>query len=281
MERRERVDMSPPTSSPHDATDSEIPKMTLYEDRRQLVKLSVQCWDCLDAIKDVSYSNAYTFFWPDQLKLVQQAIRKIAPDIKGDWLRFHFEGKTVTFSLSDGAVSSYKPKIQEFSAFGSAVKILGSYEAYVRQIAQLSSSTIPSDMEAFRNRHKKHVSRTTNALVKSELGRGIDFFQEVFGYDADRSFRPSLEFLYQLRNVAVHNSGIADQRLCDMAKNPHITITGGTLKVGMKLHWNLSWVLQLQHLLTGSLPQVDPLVSAKLSLPQIEKRAYWYLESSE
>ncbi len=255
--------------------------MSLYEDKRQLTKLSVQCWDCLDIIKDVAYANAYTFFWSDQLKLVQQAIRKIAPDIKGDWLRFSFEGRTVTFSLSDSAVTSYKPKIQESSAFGSAVKILGGYEVYVRQIAELSWAAIPSDMEAFGNRHKKHVSRNTNAFVKSELGRGIDFFQEVFGYDADRSFRPSLEFLYQLRNVAVHNSGIADQRLCDLAKNAYVTIAGGTLEVGTKLHWNLSLVLQLQHLMTGFLPQVDPFVCAKLSLPQIEKRAYWYQDSSE
>ena len=252
--------------------------MSLYEDKRQLVKLSVQCWDCLDVIKDVGYANAYTFFWSDQLKLVQQAIRKVAPDIKHDWLRFHFEGKTVTFSLSDSAVSSYKPKIQEFSAFGSAVKILGSYEAYVRQIAELSYKTIPVDMEAFRKKHKKHISRNTNAFVKCEIGRGIDFFQEVFAYRPNPSNKPCLEFLYQLRNIAVHNSGIADQRLCDLAKDPYINTIGRTLEVGMKLHWNLSWVLQLHHLLTEILPQVDPLVSAKLNLTLIEKRAYWYLD---
>lgn len=254
--------------------------MSLYEDKRPLVKLSKQCWDCVDIIKDVGYANAYAFFWADQIKSIQQAICKIAPDIKGDWLRFQFEGKTVTFSLSDNAISAYKPKIQEFSSFGSAVRMLGAYEDYVRKIAELSYNIISSDMGVFKNNHKKHISRNTNSFVKSEVGRGIDFFREVFNYNPNASYKPSLEFLYQLRNIAVHNSGIVDQLLCDAANNTYIKIAGGTLKVGMKLDWNLSFVLQLNHLLTEILPQVDPLVSAKLKLTQIEKRAYWYLDSS-
>jgi len=254
--------------------------MSLYEDKRQLVKLSEQCWNSLDIIKDVGYANAYTFFWADQIRLIQQAIRKIAPDIKGDWLRFQFEGKTLTFSLSEDAISAYKPKIQEFSSFGSSVRMLGTYEDYVRKIAELSYNIIPSDMGVFKNNHKKHISRTTNSFVKCEVGRGIDFFREVFNYNPNPSYKPALEFLYQLRNIAVHNSGIVDQLLCDVANNPYINIAGGTLKVGMKLDWNLSFVLQLNHLLTEILPQVDPLVSAKLKLMQVEKRAFWYLDSS-
>ncbi len=254
--------------------------MSLYKDQRQLVKLSQQCWDCLHIIQDVGYANAYTFFWSEQLKLVQKGIRKIAPDIKGDWLRFKYEGKTVTFSLSDEAIMSYKPKIQEFSSFGSAVRMLGSYEDFVRKIVELSYNPIPSDMQVFKNNHKKNISKNTNSFVKSEVGRGINFFQEVFNYNPHPSYKPSLEFFYQLRNVNVHNSGIVDQKLCDVVSNSFINIIGGTLKVGMRVYWNLSLVLQLHHLLTDMLPQVDPLICSKLGLLQIEKQAYWYQDTS-
>lgn len=254
--------------------------MGLYEEKRPLVRLSKQCWECLDVIKDVGYANAYTFFWSDRLKLVQQAVREIAPDIKGDWLRFKYEGKTITFSLSDQAIMSYKPKIQEFSSFGSAVRMLGAYEDYVRNIAELSYKLIPVEMQGFKNNHKKHITKNTNSFVKSDIGRGIDFFIEVFNYQPHPSYKPVMEFFYQLRNIAVHNSGIVDQRLCDVAKSPFISITGGTLKVGMKVDWNLSSVLQLHHLLTDMLPQCDPLVCSKLGLLQIEKRSYWYLDAN-
>ena len=167
----------------------------MYDDKRQVVRLSKECWECLNVIRDVGYANAYTFFWTDQLKLVQQAIRRIAPDIKGDWLRFKYEGKTVTFSLSDQAILSYKPKIQEFSSFGSAVRMLGAYEDYVRKIADLSLQTIPVEMQSFKKSHKGHVTKNISSYVRSEIGRGIDFFQEVFNYHPHPTYKPCLEFL--------------------------------------------------------------------------------------
>jgi len=207
--------------------------------------------------------------------LVQQAIRTTYPDIKGDWQRFEFEGKTITFSLSDQAISEYKPKIQEFSSFGSAVRMFGAYESYIRKTVDLTSSILPAEIQSFKKGHKGHITKRNDSFVKSEVGRGIDFFQEVFDYNPDPAYRPSLEFLYQLRNIAVHNSGIVDERLLDAADDPHIII-GGTLTIGMKLDWNLSSVLQLQDLLLNMLPQIDPLVCSKLGLPQIERQAYWY-----
>jgi hypothetical protein len=252
----------------------------MYEDKRQFVKLSRECWDCLDVIKDVGYANAYIFFWSDQLKLVQQAIRKIAPDIKGDWLRFKYEGKTVTFSLSDQAMTSYKPKIQEFSSFGSAVRMLGAYEDYVRKIVDLSYKAIPQQMEAFKNNHKKYITNKTSSFIKTEVGRGIDFFQGVFSYNPHPSYKPSLEFFYQLRNVAVHNLGIVDQKLYDAANSPFIKLVV-TLKIGGKVNWNLTLTLQLQHLLTSVLPEVDPLICSALKLTEIDKQAYWYLNAEE
>lgn len=251
--------------------------MSLDKDQRQLIKLSQQCWDCLAIIQAVSYAHAYTFFWSEQLKLVQQGIRKIAPDIRDDWLRFTYDGKTLTFSLSDQAIIAYRPKIQEFSSFGTAVTMLGSYEDFVRKVVELSYQSIPSAMQVFKNNHKKNISRNTNSFVKSQVGRGIDFFQEVFNYNPNQSYRPSLEGFYQLRNVTVHKAGIVDQKLCDALNNPYVI--GATLKVGMRVHWNLSLVLQLHHLLTDILPNVDPFISSKLGLPQIEKQAYWYQDS--
>ena len=79
----------------------------------------------------------------------------------------------------------------------------------------------------------------------------------------------------------MHNSGIVDQQLYNVANSPFIGITGGTLQVGMKVDWNLSSVLQLHHLLTDMLPQVDPLICSKLGLPQIEKQTWWYLNGEE
>jgi hypothetical protein len=259
--------------------DYNVSLVSLYNQQRQLLKLSNICWDHLFTIKDIIYANAYTFFWADRIKQIQNAIRKIAPDIKGDWLRFHFEDKTITFSLSDEAIISYKPKIQEFSCFGSAVGILGTYEDYVRVIVNLSNKAIPKEMERFRNNYKGIVSKKTNSFIKCGVGRGTDFFKEVFDYQPNPAYKPGLEFLFQLRNIAVHNSGIVDQDLLNAANNPYVNINGGTLKIGMKLDWNLSFLLQLQLLMTEILPQVDPLVSAKLSLDQTEKKAFWYLDS--
>lgn len=251
----------------------------MYEDKRQVIRLSKDCWHCLEVIKDVGYANAYTFFWSENAKLVQQALRKIAPDIKGDWLRFKYEGKIVTFSLSDQAIRGYKPKVQEFSSFGSAVRMLGAYEDYVRKIVEISNQVIPQKMTTFRNQHKKYI-RNTNSFIKFEVGRGIDFFHEVFNYNPHPSYKPLLEFVFQLRNIAVHNSGIADQRLCDAAHSPYVNISG-TLKIGDKINWNLSLTLQLQLLLTSILPEVDPLICHTLNLTEIEKRAYWYLNADE
>jgi hypothetical protein len=248
----------------------------MYEDKRPTIKLSKECWDCLDVLKDISYANAYTFFWADQIKLIQQGIRKIIPDINGDLLRFRYEGKTITFSLSDEAIIGYKPKIQEFSSFGSVVKMLGAYENYVRRIVEISYQFIPKEMKNFKSNHRKDI-RNTKSFIKHEVGRGVDFFSEVFGYTPHLSYRPSLQFIFQLRNVAVHNSCIADQRLCDAANNKYVNIEG-KLKIGDTVKLNLSSSLQLHHLLTSILSEVDPHIYPTLKLPVIEKQAYWYLD---
>lgn len=251
----------------------------MYRDKRQVVRLSKECWDYLDVIKDVGYANAYTLFWSDHIKLIQQAIRKNAPSIKDDWLRRRYEGKTVTFSLSDNAIKAYKPKIQEFSSFGSAVKILGAYEDYVKKVVEISDQVIPQPMMAFRNKNKKYI-HNENSFISYEVGRGIDFFSEVFSYNPHPSYKPALKFFFQLRNIAVHKSGIADKRLIDAANSSHINIMG-QLNIGDKISWNPSLLLQLYHLMIDMLTGVDPLICSDLKLTQIEKRAFWYLEAED
>ena len=248
----------------------------MYETKRPIIKLSKECWDCLDILKDVLYANTYSFFWADQIKLVQQGIRKIAPDIKGDLLRFRYEGKTVTFSLSDEAIIGYKPKIQEFSSFGSGVKMLGAYENYIRRIVELSYKVIPKEMDEFKSNHRKDI-HNPKSFIKHEVGRGVDFLSEVFGYTPHTSYRPVLEFIFQLRNVAVHNSGIVDERLCAATNNKYVIIER-KLKIGDTVKWDLSISLQLHHLLTSMLSEVDPHIRSVLKLPDIEKQAYWYLD---
>ncbi len=250
----------------------------MYEDKRPTMKLSKECWDCLDELQDVSYANTFTFFLADQIKLIQQVIRKIAPDIKGDWLRFIHEEKTVTFSLSYNAIIRYKPKIQEFSCFGSAVRILGAYEKYVRRIVEKSYQYIPQKMKSFESKYKS--IRNTESFIKPEVGRGIVYFREVFGYTPRPAYTPALEFIFQFRNVTVHNSGIADQRLCDAANSKHVNIKG-KLKIGDIVKWNLSISLQLHHLLTTILPEADSQIYPILKLPSIEKQAYWYLDDEK
>lgn len=247
----------------------------MYEDKRKTIKLSKECWDCLDILKDVSYANAYTFFWAENIKLVQQDIRKIVPDIKDDWLRFRYEGKTITFSLSDRSIIGYKPKIQEFSSFGSGVKMLGAYENYIRKIVEISHQVIPQEMAKFKNNHKDISD--TKSFIKHKVGRGVDFFSEVFGYIPHPSYRPILQFLFELRNVAVHNSGIVDQRLYDTMNNKYVIINE-KLKIGDTIKWDLSISLQLYHLLISILSEVDPHIYPTLKLPVIEKQTYWYLD---
>jgi hypothetical protein len=89
-----------------------------------------------------------------------------------------------------------------------------------------------------------------------------------------------LKFIFQFRNVTVHNSGIADQRLIDAANSPHINITG-KLNIGDKVSWNPSLALQLSHLMIDMLPEVDTLICSDTKLTQFEKRAFWYLNAED
>jgi hypothetical protein len=253
----------------------------MYEDIRPIVNLSKECWECLDIIRDVSYANAYTFFWSENLKLVQKGIRSIIPNIKDDLLRFEIQGRTNTFSISDQAIANYRPKIQEFSCFGSAVRMLGAYEEYVQKIVQISYVKISQEIKLFEEKHRRLIQTKVNrkdGFIRYELGRGIDFLNEVFGYTPRPIYKLGLQFFFELRNVTVHQSGIANQRLIDIMNNPYFS--GPQLELGNKVQWHITLILQLHHLFTDFLPEVDPIISNCLGLTTNERQAYWYLEKN-
>lgn len=197
----------------------------MYEDKRSKIELSEECWKCLEIIKNGLYANNFTLFLISDPELIQQLIRKKAPGIQGGLLRYRHEGKLVTFSLSKKAIIEYKPKILELSFFGSAVKILGAYESYVLDIVKISNKIIPEEMEKFRNKHtdkklKFHPDQTRSdkKFIHPKLGRGIVFFEEVFGFHPHSSYKPSLNFFFELRNTAVHRMNITDETLYGAAK---------------------------------------------------------------
>jgi len=256
----------------------------MSENKRKNVTLSEICCQCLKTIQDVAYATAYTIFCAQDSRMVQQRIRKISPKVQqeGDWLRIRVHGMGLVFSIRDEAIALYKPIIQEFQCFGSAVRILGVYENYISKIVELSCQCIPGEMDKFNSDHRKLFKNKRSLSIQNfwsdKLGRGIDFFQEVFGWNPQPKYRPALRLMFHIRNLTVHNASIADQKLCQLASNQHIELIG-TFKVGDRVPWNLGTNLELQHLVIGILSEADPYIAHKLDLPTLQKRAFWREDS--
>ena len=208
------------------------------DERRQDVVLSEICCQCLKDIQDVSYALGYTLLYLRDYQALQKRFRSISPKVQkeGDWVRLRFEGRAVAFSISDDAIKIYGPIIYEFQCFSSAVRTLSIYENYIRRIVEISEERIPDKINNFRSTHNIR-SRAKKRFWSDESGRGIDFLHEVFGWNSLPSYRPGLQLMFHLRNLAVHNNGIADDRLCQLTKNPHIECIG-KFKVGGQI-WKL------------------------------------------
>jgi len=255
----------------------------MKKDERQEIVLSEICCQYIKDIQDVAYALAYALLSLREYRAIQQRFRSISPQVQkeGDWLRIRFEGMAVSLSISDGAINLYKPIIQEFQCFGSAVRILSIYENYVRKIVEISEQRIPDEMHQFRGTHniRTRSARTVGRFWSYELGRGIDFLKEVFNWNPLPSYRPALKLMFHLRNLAVHNNGIADDRLCQLAINPHIERIG-KLKAGGKVSWNFGTYLQLQHLVIAVLTDADPYIVNKLKLPTLKQRPFWRVDNT-
>lgn len=252
----------------------------MNDNKRQDVVLSEICCQCLKDIQDVSYALGYTLLYLRDYQALQKRFRSISPKVQeeGDWVRIRFEGMAVAFSISDDAIKFYRQSVYEFQCFGSAVRIISIYENYIRRIVEISNQRIPDEITKFKEAHNRLI-RKDSSFWSDKLGRGINFLQEVFGWNPLPSYRPGLQLMFHLRNVTVHNNGIADDRLCQLVKNPHIECIG-KLKVRDKVSWNLGTVLQLQHLVIEVLTDADHYIVNKLKLPTLKRQPFWRVNST-
>lgn len=252
-------------------------------DQREVVTLTTICWDCLGKIEDVGYSNVYTHFLTDHMDLVRETFREKFPEMKKDWFKGEHGSQTITFDLSDQAFKKYKLKIQEFSSFGSAVKMLGAYDDYVHTVAKLYKEKEPLTIRKFMLRHKlikknqKKIKKVRGFIWKN-VGRGIKFFEEIFKFKTKPIYELALNFFFELRNINVHQSGRVNEKLLKLVENPLIQ-NDGNLEEGQIMNWNLTLVLLLNQLLTSLLPSVDPIINKVLKLETKTGRAFWYEET--
>ncbi|MDO9530060.1 MAG: hypothetical protein Q7J27_13015 [Syntrophales bacterium] len=256
---------------------SEINKEGFLNGKLEIVQRSNIYWVYANKIKAVMYANNFTHFWIDRSKELQNIMRTKAPDVVGDWYRFQFEGFTITFSLSDDAIRQYQPIVREFSSFGTAVKILGNYENYFSEIIKETISSFPENVDAFSKKHKTgniNLHNVKNFMWK-KLGRGLSLIEDVFEHKFHPSYKPCINFFFELRNVAVHNSNIADEKLCELAESEFIK-SNGKISCGNNVEWSLSSVLQLNQLVLQILDEADAVICSPLRLEMSPGRRHWY-----
>lgn len=260
----------------------DVDKKGFLNGKLEKVERSILYWNCMRSLKAVMYANNFAHFWVDRASELQNLMRTKAPDVVGDWYRYDFEGFTVTFSISDGAIKQYQPIIRESSSFGSAVKILGTYENYIREIIGTTISKAPEKVQDFANKYKvrKVDSRNVKNLMSKRLGRGITLAEEIFEYKAHPSYKPCINFFFELRNVAVHNSNIADEKLCELAESEFI-ISNAKINIGDKVEWSFSSLMQLNQFILQVLDEIDDVVFAPLGLKTNTAERHWYYSSKD
>jgi hypothetical protein len=256
---------------------SEITKKGFLNGKLEVVQRSHIYWECVSKIKEVMYANNFSHFWIDRASELQKLMRTKAPGVVDDWYRYDFSGFTFTFSFSDDAIRQYQPIVREFSSFGTAVKILGSYENYFSEIIRQTIIRYQNKVESFSKQHKtgKVDSRNVKNFMWKKLGRGLSFIEEIFEHKFHSSYNPCISFFFELRNVAVHNSNIADEQLCELAKSEFIK-SNKQIKAGDKVEWSLSSVLQLNQLALQILDEVDAVIIPSLMLETKAGNRYWY-----
>ena len=256
---------------------SEINKQGFLNGNLETIRKSSIYWTCIERIKAVMYANNFTHFWIDRAKELQNLMRSKAPDVVGDWYRFELEGFTITFSLSDDALKQHQPLVREFSSFGTAVKILGSYENYFSEIIRATINRCPEKVGAFSKQHGTGNVNPQNVknFMWKKLGRGLTFVEDVFVHSFHPSYKPCINFFFELRNVAVHNANLADEELCKLAESEFIACNG-TIKIGDKVEWSLRLVLQLNQFVLQIMDEVDSVVCSPLQLEAIERQRHWY-----
>ena len=238
--------------------------------------LSGPAWECLDTIREMWYSGTFALLALGQAELLRSAIRQIAPNIQGDWLRTTSFGQPLSISISPEAIARYTPHMHEFVAFGTATRMAGAYEAYVCGLADVAEASDQAGMRAFRSAYRRDSSHSGFNYVHPDVDRGIAVLTHLSGgtYAAPAPYAPCLKFLYALRNVNVHANGIATQWLVDLSQSEHVQVTG-PLAPGTPVPWRVEWAVQLEHLLVELLATADPYVAASLALETETRRSWW------
>jgi hypothetical protein len=216
---------------------------------------------------------AYAHFTVPHSEYFRSGFRAAHPEATAELARFRIEGLEVGFSYCAEAVQYYGQDMVEFAATWAAVRTLGLYEAYIRSIEHLAWSVLPGEMRSIA---KKDRSRLPDDwLCRDKQGRGAQLFIRLCRYSPPESYIPSLDFFFELRNVAIHRDGRCDERLARAAE-----LAGHTIHVGTRVSWTFSLVMQLHHLLTDYLTDVDRGAVRVLGLETRCGRPYWFIDEA-
>lgn len=256
---------------------SEIDKKGFLGGKLEIVQRSNVYWTHMNIIKAVMNANNFTHFWIDHAGDLQSLLRTKAPNVVGDWFRYQCEQFTVTFSFSDDSIKQLQPTVREFSSFGAAVKILGCYESYFLEIIRNTINRFPEKVYDFSRTHNTGNvnSHKGKYFMWKKLGRGLTFVEDIFVHSFHPSYSPCINFFFELRNVAVHNTNIADEELCKLFKSEFINSTR-QINCGDRMEWSLISVLQLNQFVLQILDEVDALVCSPLMLETTSGQRHWY-----
>lgn len=108
-----------------------------------------------------------------------------------------------------------------------------------------------------------------------KLGRGLGFVEDIFKHNFHPSYKLCINFFFELRNVAVHNSNIADKELCEVAESEFINCDR-KIKAGDKVEWSLLSALQLNQLVVQIMDEVDNVICSPLNLETTSGHLNWY-----
>jgi len=257
-------------------------KNGFFDRKLEKVKRSNVYWKYTDTLKKVMYAHNYTHFWVDRADELTNLMRTKAPDVDNDWYRYQHKEFTLTFSFSDAAIKQYQPIIREFSSFSAAVRILGSYENYFEAIIRATMKTFPEKVKAFSHKYKlKKVNiKNVKNLMSTKLCRGIIFVEQLFDYDANPPYKPLINFFFGMRNVAVHNSNIATEKLCKFAESEFINFDRH-LNEGDKVEWSFYHALQLNQFVLQISDEIDTVVCPPLRLKTATDYRHWFLSGKK
>jgi hypothetical protein len=256
---------------------SEMNKKVFLSGELKTVQRSNLYWEHMGIIKTTMNSANFNHFWIDRAKELQGLMRAQAPKVVGDWYRYENFGFTITFTFSDEAIAMLQPSVREFSSFGAAIKILGSYESYFLEIIRKTKEKFREKAACFSETHRmgNFEKLKDKDFMRKKLGRGLSFIENIFDCHFHPSYIPCMNFFYELRNIAVHNRNIADEELCKFSESEFITLEN-KIKCGDHIEWCLPNLFQLHQFVIQIMDEVDVVVHPLLMLETSMGSTHWY-----